>query len=1259
MENISKCLFPVLLLRCYKFKVIKHKSYLKIKKLGIFKNIKDFKSLEKRIEKISTKNASNLKGDIFEIFVQGLILNDANFNAKIVYPSLKQTPPQIRKKLKVGTVDKGIDGIFINHNDDIIPYQAKFRSLKELVDYGDTLKIEHQGKYASQRYYFYNSKSITREFFDEEKKNIAVGPHELNKLESSFFKRFEDWFISYKPPIKKRTEIDGYQQITIDRVSDEFKVSDRATIAMACGSGKSLISFWIAEKLHFKNIVVFLPSKALLKQIREEWLRERYLHGVIEHISVFSEREASDYDAQEINQSELIFKIVNKKEDINKFLSRNTKNTKIVFCTYQSSPLLSSSMPKNFSFNYGVFDEAHKTTSNKIIKRGSKQQFSWNMPLQEKFIKINKRLFMTATLRKTNFKIQNKLGYEQINFSMKNESQYGRVVDEFTFAKARKEGVICPVKVIVSIVTNEELHFKNISKTAVNIENESVKTEQVAHQIAIKQAIKKYNCKKIFTYHSRCEDAFSFTKNAPEGIKTHLPNFECAYIDGSMSLSDRDDIMQTFKDTKKGLISNARCLIEGVNIPAVDMVTFVSPKSSAVDIVQASGRAMRVRGLKDKKYGYILLPIFVERFRGEKISRAINRTDFNVVLKFLKALSDYDETIKEEISFKVINYFRKKGRKQKQRKINKEKEIENTSLEFVGKSFDIKDIEDSIDLKIINFFGLKFEEYVAELTLYKERFGNTDVPFNSKGKYSELSIWVNKLRTLNRNNYLDNFRRKQLDKIGFNWNFEGETLDSVEGLISLNDFAKKLNIHKETFRESVLDKNIIKPYGFRRSYPFTTKMLDEYFQPSQIEEVYRKLNITIKNTYGFLTLQEFEKYTLISRKKITELIEKNQFIPAGFGKTKSTLSSPYFKKNQKKDLYSLFDEDEIRLLKINTDNVKDKIRFDKLIKERLISAKLIRDLIKKNKIKYYVYYFKGNSGPKTYFFHKSIIKKIYRLMGVTIFKTNNLLTYAEFTKKIKNISYKKTKFYKKIKPVGYGIDKSPKSTKIVAYYKKSQVDKYFKLRGITIRDVSNLISGTEIYLKLHFTKGLLDSIIKDKIIKPKGKNIYNKSLVDFFSKDSIDKIVKYYGKHCTNCKNLVEESKISNIRGLSDIFQGKKYRFLNVLKPRCRIFSLSKNDDLFIKSKSSGRKSNTREYYYHMDDVKKYLREEKGVTLFDTKDLICVHDYRKTNLTLFNKIKHAIKINKIKIKGYAYGKTIHSGVSPYITKKELTKLKNI
>jgi hypothetical protein len=277
-------------------------------------------------------------------------------------------------------------------------------------------------------------------------------------------------------------------------------------------------------------------------------------------------------------------------------------------------------------------------------------------------------------------------------------------------------------------------------------------------------------------------------------------------------------------------------------------------------------------------------------------------------------------------------------------------------------------------------------------------------------------------------------------------------------------------------------------------------------------------------------------------------------------------------------------------------------------------------------------------------------------MGVTIFKTENLLTYKEFIKKIQNLSFKKTKYSKKIKPVGFGISKTSQHYKIVEYYKKSQVNIYFKLRGITVRDVSNLISGIDIYKKLHFTNGLLNSIIKDKIIKSKGKNIYNTQLVDFFSKDSIDKIVKYYGKHCTNCKNLVEESKISNIRGLSDIFQ-KKYRFLNVLKPRCRVFSLSKNDNLFIKNETSEKQTNTRKYYYHMDDVKKYLREEKGVTLFDTKDLICVNDYRKTNIKLFNKIKYAIKNNTIKIKGYAYGKTQFSGLSPYIKKKELHNLK--
>ena len=298
--------------------MIPHKSYQKIKKLKIFQNITNFKSLESKIEKFP-KDKNNLKGDIFEIFVQGLIENEFNFNAKNVYPSLKQTPFKFRKKINIKTIiDKGVDGIIVTNDDEVVPYQVKYRS-NTAADYGDTIKLEKQSKYAKQRYFFYNYKKITKEYFDDEKKNIAIGPNYLNNLNKDFFKRFNKWFNSFKTPQKERIPIDDYQEITVNKVLKEFDLKDRATITMACGSGKTLISFWIAEQLKPKTIIVFVPSKALLKQIRAEWLSQEFKNGLVEHISVFSEKEVLEYDEQIVNITDVPFRIINSELDIKFF----------------------------------------------------------------------------------------------------------------------------------------------------------------------------------------------------------------------------------------------------------------------------------------------------------------------------------------------------------------------------------------------------------------------------------------------------------------------------------------------------------------------------------------------------------------------------------------------------------------------------------------------------------------------------------------------------------------------------------------------------------------------------------------------------------------------------------------------------------------------------------------------------------------------------------------------------------------------------
>ena len=97
-----------------------------------------------------------------------------------------------------------------------------------------------------------------------------------------------------------------------------------------------------------------------------------------------------------------------------------------------------------------------------------------------------------------------------------------------------------------------------------------------------------------------------------EGIRAHLDKFYCNHVDGTMKISDREKITETFKNSDYGILSNARCLIEGVDVPSVELVSFSDRKNSEIDIIQSAGRALRNRNV-NKKFGYLFVPIFVEK----------------------------------------------------------------------------------------------------------------------------------------------------------------------------------------------------------------------------------------------------------------------------------------------------------------------------------------------------------------------------------------------------------------------------------------------------------------------------------------------------------------------------------------------------------------------------------------------------------------------------------------------------------------------
>ena len=115
----------------------------------------------------------------------------------------------------------------------------------------------------------------------------------------------------------------------------------------------------------------------------------------------------------------------------------------------------------------------------------------------------------------------------------------------------------------------------------------------VANQVALKRALEQTNASKIITFHSRVRTAQAFVEVSPHGIARHINDFSVFHVNGKQPASVRDDTLDAFRGADKALIANARCLTEGVDVPAVDMVAFIDPRKSRVDIAQAAGRAMR------------------------------------------------------------------------------------------------------------------------------------------------------------------------------------------------------------------------------------------------------------------------------------------------------------------------------------------------------------------------------------------------------------------------------------------------------------------------------------------------------------------------------------------------------------------------------------------------------------------------------------------------------------------------------------------
>ena len=611
----------------------------------------------------SSQDNTTAMGDLFERLVQLYLLTSPEFESKIEnvwWPKFQKLPEGLKEDLNLTFPDEGIDLVAKTRDGNYWPIQAKYESdtagaktKKNLTSFSTAAFVAGENMSFGIVAHTKAKPIRKRRLLESEKKGYKIIEWGLaHWLELSDL----DWLAirtkaagkSHRP--KRRTP-HPHQKLAIQKAKTHFinRAADRGRLIMPCASGKSLTAFWIAKEIDASTIVIALPSLSLIKQTVKDWTRELTANRenptwiCICSDKTVGELDDADNDIFVKDLYDLGLPVTTTATQIIGFLKDSSASKKIIFTTYVSSPILAEACKSaNVSIDFCVFDEAHKTAGRKNKRAATL--------LNNSAISIKKRLFMTATERFLSGSGNNEKAY-----SMGDETVYGACFHSLSFKAAIDQGIICDYKIITVSVAQPEIQKLLDERELLQDEeggSDIFDASSLAAGIALEKVQKRYRAKHAISFHKSIAAAKAFKTQqltlARMGLVSQKINY--SHINGSLSAGERSDLMAKFVSAKQAVITNAKCLTEGVDVPSIDCVLFASPKQSVVDIVQAAGRAMRPDPTNNKQFGYVVIPIAIPEDMG--LEEFASTTEFRTVAKQITALSTQDERIAEYFRLK-------------------------------------------------------------------------------------------------------------------------------------------------------------------------------------------------------------------------------------------------------------------------------------------------------------------------------------------------------------------------------------------------------------------------------------------------------------------------------------------------------------------------------------------------------------------------------------------------------------------------------
>lgn len=584
------------------------------------------------------------RGKQFEIFVKLFLKTDPEWSTQVDHVWLWDEWPERWGR------DCGIDLVFRHKNGEHWAVQAKCYS----PDYAIT-------KHDVDKFLSESSRPIIRHrLLISTTDNIGSNARQVCEAQEKSVRRFllsdfERAKVDYSTDFASLTQVKrktrpiprDHQNEARTAVVRGLQTADRGQLIMACGTGKTYVTLWIKEDLNAQRTLVLVSSLGLLSQLLHEWTFAAA--APLEVLCVCSDQSVAKGNDETIySVADFAFPVTSAPEEVKQFLSGD--GNRVVFSTYQSSSIIAAAQadPRIPAFDLIVADEAHRCTG--------KKDSEFTIVLDTARIRGSKRLFATATPRTYSINVKKaaeERGVEVVG--MDAAALFGDVLYALPFGQAIARNLLTDYRVVIVGVDDPTIAKwianRELVNTGTGIEADS---QSLAAQIGLIKAIKDYDLKRIISFHSRVSRAEAFSHDVQKTAAwiggEHQPSglLRTDFVSGDMSAHKRKVILDQLKALgadERGVLSNARCLSEGVDVPSLDGVAFIDPRSSQVDVIQAVGRAIRLS--HDKKVGTIVLPVFIAT--GQDAEDTIEDSHFKPIWDVLSALKAHDQELAAEL----------------------------------------------------------------------------------------------------------------------------------------------------------------------------------------------------------------------------------------------------------------------------------------------------------------------------------------------------------------------------------------------------------------------------------------------------------------------------------------------------------------------------------------------------------------------------------------------------------------------------------